>query len=522
MADMKQIHEFAIKWCDKFRNQKIDYIELVDHYMADDCVGLGFEMDCGHAFTEKYGSAVSDSNALDKIIDEVDDISLLGSAIYSRWRYFNHWAYSSEEILEPQNREWFISALSRLAVLTGANTYIFQGEPQKIYIVSNNICYGPQPREDDEVEQRLTINAEGKVWFSTYSYGEGFGHHKKSRSKAFKVEKSIGNKVLKCIAGYFSNEYDELFATDIGDWTLEITNSEGNVYKFRGSLCAEFEVDGVDLSDMVRDALDMDDLYVFDGNNKPDQVNRITVDYHRVTKIKPKVIPENVSWDYVTWDYTEKLVIDRKSETLEHIQNIGSGCVVSRKFYVQDGVESLLDNIDADELFGKVEGNPADVIDNPLETKDYSITVDFKKGSQRIICGTYDKKALPEEWGNFAKDVWEFICFYGFGEILDPSVYEKIKRRKQDYIYCSVEFEDGCKSYYYITDDDSIQVGDYVVVPAGKDNHHSVAEVVKIEYFAEDDTPFPVEKTKHIIRKCADDDEIFSETNVDILPLQNC
>lgn len=69
--------------------------------------------------------------------------------------------------------------------------------------------------------------------------------------------------------------------------------------------------------------------------------------------------------------------------------------------------------------------------------------------------------------------------FYGFGEILNPSVYGKVKRRKQDYIYCSVEFDEGFKSYYYIADDDRIEVGDYVVVPVGKDNHHSVAEVVK-------------------------------------------
>ena len=41
----------------KFRDQKISYIELVDHYMADDCQALGFQMDCGHAFSEKYGDA---------------------------------------------------------------------------------------------------------------------------------------------------------------------------------------------------------------------------------------------------------------------------------------------------------------------------------------------------------------------------------------------------------------------------------------------------------------------------------
>lgn len=127
MPDMKQIHNFAVKWCDKFRDQNINYIDLVDHYMADDCAALGFEMDCGHAFSEKYGQAANNHEALNRIIYDVTDIPLLGSAIYSQWRYFNHWAYDAAEILEPQNRAWFILALSRLALLSGENPFIFQG-----------------------------------------------------------------------------------------------------------------------------------------------------------------------------------------------------------------------------------------------------------------------------------------------------------------------------------------------------------------------------------------------------------
>ena len=151
MADMKQIHEFAIKWCDKFRDQNINFIELVDYWMADDCDALGFKMDCGHAFSEKYGHAANDYRELDRIIDDVTDITLLGSAIYSRWRYFNHWAYDAASILEPYNRAWFVLALSRLAILSGENPFIFQGTLKKVRIISNNICYGPMPEPDDEV-----------------------------------------------------------------------------------------------------------------------------------------------------------------------------------------------------------------------------------------------------------------------------------------------------------------------------------------------------------------------------------
>ena len=496
MADMKQIHDFAVKWCDKFRDQNINYIELVDHFMADDCA---------HAFSEKYGQASNNHEALDKIIDDVTDIPLLGSAIYSQWRYFNHWAYTGAEILEPQNRAWFILALSRLALLSGENPFIFQGTLKKMRIVSNNICYGPMPEPDEEVEQHLTINDEGRVWFSGYNYGRGGERYKKARNHNFKIEKTSINRLFDAITEYFSNGYDEIFATDIGDWVMELTNTDGKTYKFRGSLCADFDYEGTDLSDLVRETVGMDDLFVFDGNNKPDIITKIALDYHRVTKIKPKERLEGATWEFVTWDYTEHLIIDRETETLEHIQNIGTGCKVTRKYEIEGGVESLLENFDAEDLFSNVKGNPNDVIETPNETKDYKITISYKKNPQRVIEGSYDKNGLPDDFTDFAETVFDFIRFYGLGEILDPSVYGKVKRRQSEYIFCSVTFDEGYKSYYYLTDDDSIEIGDFVIVPAGKDNHEAIVEVVNIEYFNEENVPLPVEKTKRIIRKCTDD-----------------
>jgi hypothetical protein len=57
-------------------------------------------------------------------------------------------------------------------------------------------------------------------------------------------------------------------------------------------------------------------------------------------------------------------------------------------------------------------------------------------------------------------------------------------------------------------------VGDFVLVPAGKDNHTTIVEVINVEYFSKDNTPLPVEKTKHIIRKCTDDDFDLPKENV--------
>lgn len=56
--------------------------------------------------------------------------------------------------MKSKNREWFILALSRLALLSDT----FQGNIKKACIVSNNVCYGPMPKSDREVKQHLTIN----------------------------------------------------------------------------------------------------------------------------------------------------------------------------------------------------------------------------------------------------------------------------------------------------------------------------------------------------------------------------
>lgn len=118
VLNKQQIHNFALKWIAKFQDENINYLELVDCSFSDECFALGFEMDCGNAFRERYGQAVNDCDALEKIVDDIIDINLLGSAIFSQWRYFNHWADNASEILEYENRRWFELALSRLEFLS--------------------------------------------------------------------------------------------------------------------------------------------------------------------------------------------------------------------------------------------------------------------------------------------------------------------------------------------------------------------------------------------------------------------
>lgn len=380
---------------------------------------------------------------------------------------------------------------------------LFQGTLKKIRIVSNALSYGLEPGHDEEVEQHLSISDIGQVWFSGYAWGIA-GQYEKRREKVFTISKADIDRLFAAISACFSDEkYTEVFATDIGVWILELTNAEGSTYRFHGSLCAGFEYEGTDLSDMVRDVFGMDDLYVFDGNSKPDIIERIILDYRSTVKMASD---QQAVKEPVIRSHKERLVIDRETGTLEYRKEYGGENRVSGKYEMKDKIENLLDEFDAEELFSYVEENPDDVIDTPDENLSYKITVDYKKNPQRVIEGDFDKKSLPEDFADFIERVSRFIRCYGIGDIFNPLIYRKKKRCKSDYIFCSVVFEDPYKSYYYLTDDDSIDIGDFVIVPAGKDNHEAIVEVIHIEYFSEADAPFPVDNTKKILRKCTDEE----------------
>lgn len=123
---------------------------------------------------------------------------------------------------------------------------------------------------------------------------------------------------------------------------------------------------------------------------------------------------------------------------------------------------------------------------------------------QKNFTEAQSNSKLPDSWktqsalddlADFLQENWEQrAVFYEDGEI------------KSSQQFLEFTGQQGIKTKKYITDDDSIEIGDFVLVPASKDNHEAVVEVVNIEYFSEENVPLPIEKTKKIIRKCSDED----------------
>lgn len=491
-----RIHDFADHYFNLYRDPRTTNKQVCDGF-AEKCFDLGFEMDCGNAFCERYPKAFNDYTELEKIIEEIDDPQFLGTAIFSQWRYVTHWSYCSHP-LDPEFRPWFISAFGRLMTITSEDNtppFVFFGNAKKVKIHSNNIYFGYCPKEGDEVEQHLTITEDGRVWLTRYAIKEdlNFADLKKTEQKQFIIDKEKAKFLLSKFTKYFRDEYNHLFATDVGQFEMWIDDDEGKKAYFVGPMISEIVVDGYNLSQLVRDTLNDQTLFVFDSNEF-EKIKRITIDY----KFSSAIIPADNGTD-ITWEYKDHLVIDRETDTIEDVLQLAEQCDVTRKYHIAEGVSSFLDDLDIESLFTEFNCPDDDATPSPEGTALYEVKVEFHRREPRIISGTYDKQGLPTDWPEFIEDLYRFISFYGFGEMFDKKQYARTHRKKNDYIFLSVKFGDYGKSYYYLTNDDTIQVGDQVEVPVGTDGTERIVRVLKKEYFSEDKLPMSLDKVKSII-----------------------
>ena len=141
-----------------------------------------------------------------------------------------------------------------------------KNEIKKIKLVTNILCYGPEPKPNEEVEQRLTLDKMGRVWFYSYNFGHGFHGFELKSSSRKSVDKEKVNLFFNHLQQYFERERKDCFLTDVGAWTLHITYEDGKVAQYTGSIGQENKVDGMDLSNELRLLMQNKDLFAFDGN----------------------------------------------------------------------------------------------------------------------------------------------------------------------------------------------------------------------------------------------------------------
>lgn len=92
-----------------------------------------------------------------------------------------------------------------------------------------------------------------------------------------------------------------------------------------------------------------------------------------------------------------------------------------------------------------------------------------------------------------------------------------LKTDDQFYYYVSVQFKENNASNSYICPDLSVKVGDEVLVPV-YENKEMIGKVVSAMFCTADDAPYPIEKTKTVIRKIITDEqkELFQRLAFDL------
>ena len=141
----------------------------------------------------------------------------------------------------------------------------FEGTAEKIIIESEDSGYCP-PAPGQEIKQRITMKRNGSVSLTRYFSGDfsqvpptaDFKSMKRYRSKPTE-------KLMDYLAFYFGKPYIPVLVCDGGMWGIELTNSEGKKFVYVGSLVDDIVTGGLNISQIARRVLEIDELWMFDG-----------------------------------------------------------------------------------------------------------------------------------------------------------------------------------------------------------------------------------------------------------------
>lgn len=158
------------------------------------------------------------------------------------------------------------------------------GKTVRMRLVSNRLCYGPAPRSDEEVEQRLTILENGQVYLSRYSFGDGKSDHHLETERIHVSHEKIAD-ILHHLDRHFFDRGISSCGDDVGTWDVVLTDENGRKARFEGALIGDEEMDGqTDLSTRIRLALHRPNLFLFDRSEPDDSIMALKIDYLRTTR----------------------------------------------------------------------------------------------------------------------------------------------------------------------------------------------------------------------------------------------
>ena len=112
------INRFARKWLAAIKEDYDFYEFFGSPDLGEEARAIGFEMDKGESLAKAFPQLRSwgEPEEFAKVLeDERMTLPILGAAVFSHWRYFNHWAWGPPSEGELQ---WFVMALEKMVEMT--------------------------------------------------------------------------------------------------------------------------------------------------------------------------------------------------------------------------------------------------------------------------------------------------------------------------------------------------------------------------------------------------------------------
>ena len=490
MFDTDELIRFCKNWRKELEEEETICLKLAGTELGEACRRFGFQMDGGRAIREGYPGVLDCPAVLERCVKETHSIALLGSGIYSQWNDYSHRESNPCPLPCAEVREWFQTAFRLLLKLAEQARGVFEGVPKKMRLESreNLFC----PGGDEEIGQVFILRDDGTVTFRTYALPFAERKKKTLRKETVRLSKEDAGRLLDHVITYFQQHpFEENYVLDGGMWDMKLTNTEGKSFLMNRSLVGgETLPDGTDLSGRIREVTGIRDMLLFSGEIPKDVITGISVTYLRTRRGSDEEDDSPVR---------EQIKIDRKTECVNLFKSGQNGETISACLELPGKIVPFLDVCEAESFFSAVPKHGEHEAENGFECPEYTITIEYLQAESHTICGSFDRRNLPEEYARFAHLLNRLLRNCYACEFLDPDRYRKAGRLEQEYIYCSVSFPGSRKTYYYLCDRDSVKAGDPVLVPTGPDQVLQEGTVENVEYFDAAHVPYPVQKTKKLL-----------------------
>lgn len=502
--DRQAVHVLAEKHLSRFYSRKV-YSVNWDEEAFRDFDRAGLVMDGGKSFVRACGAdAFLEPLPLLRRINRIDDADVLGSALYSKWRYLTH-VTMGDTGHAWENALWFVIVLLRLSQLTaGKDDFrprLRRHRVRKIQLVSR--AGGPHRQEpEDKAKERLILWEDGWVQRTIYHFARKGNRDKKQSEAVFRLKAEDARVIFQWFTllarGDSFWKKSMIRVLDGNSWDLRMWSRNGTSDRYEG--CDAVRIGPLDLSGILRTRLHMPDAWMFDEKDGTREIVRITMECIRERGEGPFSFLDRMDRQ------RECFVLDGASDDLVYWKETRGGRAMER-CTLHGGVARFLASFDGHQLFAAEENQLVTILkkEKPaagIGQYSYSLRVAYRGAPEQVLSGAFEADELPPDWDDFVKKVHAFyrehlIC----GTVLDPRRYLWRPRRPGEQIYCHVAFEAGGKTYCYRTEDESIRPGDRVLVPAGPENETKAVTVVRVEYVRPEDAPYPPAKTKSILGK---------------------